>query len=82
MLAVDDSRQVFGGERHDLGENSYYVAPAVVRMPAQTELVHTETFAQEHLPGARNIPLATFEPSQLESFDRTETLLVYCFDQH
>ena len=33
--------EVFGGERHDLGENSYYVAPAVVRMPAQTELLHS-----------------------------------------
>jgi aldehyde dehydrogenase (NAD+) len=40
-----ESGQVFGGERHELGENSYYVAPAVVRMPAQTELVHNETFA-------------------------------------
>jgi aldehyde dehydrogenase (NAD+) len=40
-----DGGQVFGGERHELGENSYYVAPAVVRMPAQTELVHNETFA-------------------------------------
>jgi aldehyde dehydrogenase (NAD+) len=40
-----DGGQVFGGERHELGENSYYVAPAAVRMPAQTELVHNETFA-------------------------------------
>jgi aldehyde dehydrogenase (NAD+) len=40
-----DGGQVFGGERHELGENSYYVAPAVVRMAAQTELVHNETFA-------------------------------------
>jgi aldehyde dehydrogenase (NAD+) len=37
--------EVFGGDRHDLGDNSYYVAPAVVRMPAQTELMHSETFA-------------------------------------
>ena len=37
--------EVFGGERHDFGDNAYYVAPAVVRMPAQTELMHTETFA-------------------------------------
>ena len=28
-----------------VGDNAYYVAPAVVRMPAQTELMHTETFA-------------------------------------
>jgi aldehyde dehydrogenase (NAD+) len=41
-----DGGRVFGGERHELGdESAYYVAPAVVRMPAQTELVHNETFA-------------------------------------
>ncbi len=40
-----DGGEVFGGDRHDLGESSYYVAPAVVRMPSQTELVHNETFA-------------------------------------
>jgi aldehyde dehydrogenase (NAD+) len=41
-----DGGEVFGGERHDIGEESaYYVAPAVVRMPAQTEVVHHETFA-------------------------------------
>jgi aldehyde dehydrogenase (NAD+) len=40
-----DGGQVFGGERVDRGPNSYYVRPAVVRMPAQTELVHRETFA-------------------------------------
>ena len=37
---------VVGGERHDAGHPSaYYVAPAVVRMPSQTDIVHTETFA-------------------------------------
>jgi aldehyde dehydrogenase (NAD+) len=44
-----DGGEVIGGERHifggEAGDNSYYVEPAVVRMPAQTELVHTETFA-------------------------------------
>ena len=41
-----DGGEVFGGERHELGdESAYYVAPAVVRMPAQTEVVHSETFA-------------------------------------
>ena len=35
-----------------------------------------------HLPGATNLPLETFDPSQVESFDRAEPLLVYCFDQH
>lgn len=41
-----DGGEVFGGERHDLGdEGAFYVAPAVVRMPDQTDIVHTETFA-------------------------------------
>jgi aldehyde dehydrogenase (NAD+) len=41
-----DGGEVLGGERHDRGHPSaYYVAPAVVRMPSQTDIVHTETFA-------------------------------------
>jgi aldehyde dehydrogenase (NAD+) len=41
-----DGGEVFGGERHDVGdESAYYVAPAVVRMPSQTAVVHNETFA-------------------------------------
>jgi aldehyde dehydrogenase (NAD+) len=41
-----DGGVVFGGERHDIGdESAYYVAPAVVRMPSQTAVVHNETFA-------------------------------------
>ena len=41
-----DGGDVSGGERTEIGdESAYYVAPAVVRMPAQTEVVHSETFA-------------------------------------
>jgi aldehyde dehydrogenase (NAD+) len=40
-----DGGEVIGGERRDLGEGSFYVEPAVVRMPAQTAVVHDETFA-------------------------------------
>ena len=41
-----DGGEVFGGQRRDVGdESAYYVAPAVVRMPAQTSVVHAETFA-------------------------------------
>ncbi|ORV14612.1 L-piperidine-6-carboxylate dehydrogenase [Mycobacterium celatum] len=44
--ARTDGGQVIGGERHHLGpESAYYVAPALVRMPAQTAIVATETFA-------------------------------------
>ncbi len=48
-IARADGGEVIGGERRifggEAGDMSYYVAPAVVRMPAQTEIVHAETFA-------------------------------------
>jgi rhodanese-related sulfurtransferase len=68
--------------------------PVVVRVDAKeaqrlladsvpfVDVLPPDVFAQEHLPGARNVPLATFEPAQLDSLDRAEPLLVYCFDQH
>lgn len=41
--------EVIGGDRVDVGseveEGAFYVTPAVVRMPAQSAVVHTETFA-------------------------------------
>ncbi|MCW2664585.1 MAG: aldehyde dehydrogenase [Mycobacterium sp.] len=41
-----DGGEVLGGERfHGAHPSAYYVAPAVVRMPAQTAIVATETFA-------------------------------------
>ncbi|MGU3653869.1 L-piperidine-6-carboxylate dehydrogenase [Mycolicibacterium sp. A43C] len=40
-----DGGEVAGGERVDLGTDGHYVRPAVVRMPAQTAVVHAETFA-------------------------------------
>ena len=40
-----DGGEVVGGERRELGDGAFYVAPAVVRMPAQTAVVHDETFA-------------------------------------
>ena len=46
------------------------------------DVLPADVFVQEHLPGARNLPLATFEPAQLDSIDRAEPMVVYCFDQH
>jgi aldehyde dehydrogenase (NAD+) len=41
-----DGGEVFGGERQDVAnDGAYYVGPAVVRMPSQTAVVHSETFA-------------------------------------
>ncbi len=41
-----DGGEVIGGDRHhEHHPSAYYVAPAVVRMPGQTAIVATETFA-------------------------------------
>nr|WP_227834083.1 aldehyde dehydrogenase family protein [Nocardia macrotermitis] len=43
---ADGGELLCGGERVIVhGEESYYVRPAIVRMPAQTEVVREETFA-------------------------------------
>jgi rhodanese-related sulfurtransferase len=39
-------------------------------------------FEKEHLPGATSMPLEELGPSDVESYDRSAPLLVYCFDQH
>jgi len=44
--AAAEGGTVIGGERVDVGdEGAFYVTPAVVRMPAQSAVVHKETFA-------------------------------------
>lgn len=47
VQAVQEGGAVFGGERVLMAQfpNAYYVAPAIVEMPAQTEVVRHETFA-------------------------------------
>ncbi|SDS15883.1 L-piperidine-6-carboxylate dehydrogenase [Pseudomonas oryzae] len=47
VKARDEGGQVFGGERQltEQYPNAYYVAPALVEMPAQSEVVRHETFA-------------------------------------
>ena len=37
--------QVQGGERVEMGEEAFYVRPAIVEMPGQTDVVKRETFA-------------------------------------
>jgi aldehyde dehydrogenase (NAD+) len=45
--AKEEGGKVFGGERvlHQEFPNAYYVKPAIVNMPAQSETVRHETFA-------------------------------------
>jgi rhodanese-related sulfurtransferase len=46
------------------------------------DVLPASVFRQEHLPGALNVPLEQFRPSDVDSFDRAAALVVYCFDQH
>ena len=46
------------------------------------DVLPRSVFEKEHLPGACSLPLETFEPAQVEAWDRAAPLLVYCFDQH
>jgi rhodanese-related sulfurtransferase len=62
-----DAKQV-----HDLIESG---ATLIDVLPASV-------FEQEHLPGARSMPLETFDPANLDDVDRTAPVIVYCFDQH
>jgi len=44
--AIEDGGKVFGGERvFEEVADAYYVQPAIVEMPGQTEIVRQETFA-------------------------------------
>ncbi|MDD5029075.1 MAG: aldehyde dehydrogenase family protein [Rhodoferax sp.] len=47
VQATQEGGRVFGGERvlQEQFPNAYYVTPAIVEMPAQTEVVRHETFA-------------------------------------
>lgn len=65
-------------ERVDALEAKELIGQGVVVFDALPESI----WRQEHLPGARSMPLATFEPSKVEDLGRDEPLLVYCFDQH
>jgi rhodanese-related sulfurtransferase len=40
------------------------------------------TYEQEHLPGAVSVPLETFRPDDVVTFDRKVPVVLYCFDQH
>lgn len=42
---ADGGEVLVGGNRRDVEGDGYYVEPALVRMPAQTDIVRTETFA-------------------------------------
>jgi rhodanese-related sulfurtransferase len=44
------------------------------------EVLPQEEFADEHLPGARNIPLKRLDADSTAQLDRAHAVVVYCWD--
>ena len=44
------------------------------------EVLGADEFADEHLPGAINIPLKTLDRRSTASLDRQRPVIVYCHD--
>ena len=44
------------------------------------EVLPADEYADEHLPGAINIPLKTLDPDSTSSLKRQQPALVYCDD--
>ena len=65
-------------ERIDAHEAEQLIAGGVRTL----DVLPAEVFEQVHLPGATSMPLEEFDPTMVESFDRSEPVVVYCFDQH
>jgi rhodanese-related sulfurtransferase len=59
-------------------------AAALERLMAEggqvVEVLPAEEFAEEHLPGARNIPLKELGPETTAQLDRAKPVIVYCWD--
>ena len=54
---------------------------ALVERGAQlVEVLPLAEYEQEHLPGARNIPLKNLDAETAADLDKTRPVIVYCWD--
>jgi rhodanese-related sulfurtransferase len=44
------------------------------------EVLPAGEYAEEHLPGAINIPLKNLDATSVEQLDRAKSVVVYCWD--
>jgi rhodanese-related sulfurtransferase len=44
------------------------------------EVLPQEEYAEEHLPGAVNIPLKSMDAASVEQLDPRTPVIVYCYD--
>jgi rhodanese-related sulfurtransferase len=47
---------------------------------ALVEVLPQEEYAEEHLPGAVNIPLKSMDANSVELLDPRKPVVVYCYD--
>ncbi len=58
-------------------------AQRLLRKRAQlVDVLPRSVYAEEHLPGAINVPLETLDDTSVEQLERDRAVLIYCFDQH
>jgi phage shock protein E len=54
---------------------------ALVARGAQLiEVLPAEEYGEDHLPGARNLPLRDIDRHTASTIDRTRPVIVYCWD--
>jgi rhodanese-related sulfurtransferase len=46
------------------------------------DVLPSALYDEVHIPGARNLPLATLTSERLADLDRGHPVVLYCFDQH
>jgi rhodanese-related sulfurtransferase len=44
------------------------------------DVLPAATWREEHLPGARNLPLVTLDDAAVAGWDRDQPLVLYCSD--
>ena len=58
-------------------------AARLIREGAQlVDVLPASIYADEHLPGAVNLPLESLDRNSFDAIDPTRAVVVYCFDQH
>jgi rhodanese-related sulfurtransferase len=81
--AVRLSRRFAGNQRSMVKRIDALEAEQLIAVGVRTlDVLPAEVFEKVHIPRATSMPLEEFDPSDVASYDRSEPVVVYCFDQH
>jgi rhodanese-related sulfurtransferase len=53
----------------------------VARGAQLVEVLPAKEYEEDHLPGARSIPLSKINPESAATLDRAREVIVYCWDE-